>query len=211
MLLKYQGRYPAMVMVIAATVCLAVANGSYADEAGSRQPTELGGKHVAFLVGEGFQDAETFMPMAYLLNRGAAVTVIGIEPAVVTAYNSKMTAVVEKSVADVKVGDFDALVIPGGRSPDRLRQHEEVVIFVREFFEADKPIASICHGPQVLITAGVLEGREVTCFADVADEVTAAGARYVDEPMVRDGNLITSRIPEDIPQFSAAIAEALIE
>jgi len=193
------------------TVFLIAMNGAHADEAESREHTELGGKHVAFLVGEGFHDGETFMPMAYLVNRGATVTVIGVEPAVVTAYNSEMTAVVGKSVADVQVNDFDALVIPGGQSPDWLRQHDQVVTFTREFFEADKPIAAICHGPQLLIAAGVLEGREVTCFSDVADEVTQAGARYVDEPMVRDGNLITSRIPDDIPQFSAAIAEALIE
>ncbi|TVS12975.1 MAG: type 1 glutamine amidotransferase [Wenzhouxiangella sp.] len=198
-------------MVIAAGVLLAVATGSHADEAEGRQHTVLSGKHVAFLVGEGFHDGETFMPMAYLVNRGATVSVIGVEPAVVTAYNSEMTAVVDKSVGDVDVADFDALVIPGGQSPDWLRQHDEVITFARAFFEADKPIASICHGPQVLITAGVLEGRTVTCFADVADEVTEAGAHYVDEPMVRDGNLITSRIPDDIPQFSAAIAAALTE
>ncbi|TVR80204.1 MAG: type 1 glutamine amidotransferase [Rhodospirillales bacterium] len=194
-----------------ATVFLAAASGSHAARAESGEATDLSGKHVAILVGEGFQDAETFMPMAYLLNRGATATVIGVEPGIVTAYNSQMTAIVEKSVTDVQVDDFDALVIPGGQAPDRLRQHEQVVTFAKEFFESGKPTAAICHGPQVLIEAGVLEGRDVTCYAGVADEVTAAGGRYLDMPVVRDGNLITSRIPDDIPEFSAAIAEALME
>lgn len=204
-------RYSAIAIAMTATLFLAALNGSHADEVESRAHTDLGGKHVAFLVGEGFHDGEFMMPMAYLINRGATATVIGIAPGVVTPYNSEMTAVVETSVTDVQVADFDALVIPGGHSPDWLRQHEEVVTLVREFFEADKPIAAICHGPQLLIAAGVLQGRDVACYADVADEVTRAGARYVDEAVVRDGNLVTSRIPDDIPQFSAAIAEALIE
>lgn len=171
----------------------------------------LRGKHVAFLVGEGFHDGETFIPMAYLINQGARITVIGVEPATVTAYNSEITARVHRSVSDVDAGRYDALVIPGGRSPDWLRQHEEVVAFARDFFETGKPVAAICHGPQVLITAGVMEGRAATCFAAVADELKEAGAEYADETVVRDDNLITSRNPDDIPAFSEAIKKSLLK
>ncbi len=178
---------------------------------GDRADLSLRGKHVAFLVGEGFHDAETYIPMAYLMNRGARVTVVGVEPAEVTSYNSDITIHVRRSVSDVNPDRFDALVIPGGESPDWLRQHSEVVSFAGDFFNTGKPVAAICHGPQVLITAGVLDGREATCFATVADELREAGATFEDEPVVRDGNLITSRVPDDIPAFSKEIKNALLE
>lgn len=171
----------------------------------------LAEKHVAVLVGEGFHDGETMMPMAYLLNRGVQVTVIGVEPAEHTAYNSDMKAMVQKSVTDVSVDDFDALIIPGGRSPNWLRQHEAVVAFAGDFYESGKPVAAICHGPQVLITAGVLDGVRATCFPEMSDELKEGGAEYEDEAVVRDGNLITSRIPDDIPMFSQAVEKALLE
>ncbi len=181
--------------------------------AGSHEAAQenLSGKHVAFLVGEGFHDGETYMPMAYLANRGAKVTVIGVEAGEVSAYNSEITAFVQKSVTDVNVEDFDAMVIPGGQSPDWLRQHEAVVEFAKNFFESGKLTAAICHGPQVLVAAGVLEDRAATCFPGIADELKEAGVDYEDVPVKRDGNLITSRIPDDIPVFSKTIEEALME
>lgn len=171
----------------------------------------LAGKHVAVLVGEGFHDGETLMPMAYLINRGAQVTVIGVAPGIHKAYNSDITAEVHKAVGDVSVDDFDALIIPGGHSPDWLRQHEAIVSFARDFFTSGKPVAAICHGPQVLITAGVLEEVDATCFPGMSDELKESGANYQDVPVLRDGNLITSRIPDDIPVFSEAIKKALLE
>ena len=181
--------------------------------AGSHEADQknLSGKHVAFLVGEGFHDGETYIPMAYLVNRGAKATLIGVEPGEVSAYNSDITALVQKSVTHVSVEDFDAMVIPGGKSPDWLRQHEAVVGFARKFFESGKTTAAICHGPQVLVAAGVLKGRAATCFSDIADELKEAGADYEDVPVKRDGNLITSRIPDDIPVFSKTIEKALME
>lgn len=181
--------------------------------AGSHEAAQenLSGIHVAFLVGEGFHDGETYMPMAYLANRGAKVTVIGVEAGEVSAYNSEITAFVQKSVTDVNVEDFDAMVIPGGQSPDWLRQHEAVVEFAKNFFESGKLTAAICHGPQVLVAAGVLEDRAATCFPGIADELKEAGVDYEDVPVKRDGNLITSRIPDDIPVFSKTIEEALME
>ncbi len=172
---------------------------------------ELSGKQVVFLVGEGFHDGETYIPMAYLVNRGAEVHVIGVEPVEHTAYNSDITAHVHKSVEDVTVADYDGMVIPGGRSPDWLRDHEAVVTFAGAFYETGKPVAAICHGPQVLITAGVVDGVRATCFPGMSDELKEGGADYVDEPVVRAGNLITSRVPDDIPAFCAAFEEALLE
>jgi protease I len=172
---------------------------------------DLSGKHIAILIGEGFQDEEAYIPMGYMVNLGAKVTVVGVKPTTHKAYNSDITVKVHKSVSDVSPEDFDALIIPGGHSPGWLRQHEEVVKFARKFFETGKPTAAICHGPQVLITAGVLEGRKATCFPGVSEEIKGAGVEYHDVPVLRDGNLITSRIPDDIPLFCKMIAEALQE
>ncbi|MDG5767469.1 type 1 glutamine amidotransferase [Balneolales bacterium ANBcel1] len=171
---------------------------------------ELRGKNVAFLVGEGFHDGETLFPMAYLINHGANVTVIGAETGEFTAYNSDVTVLVPLSVDDVVPGNFDALVIPGGGSPDNLRQHDNVVSFVRDFYEMNRPMAAICHGPQVLITAGVVGGRTLTGFQGIEDEITGAGASFEDVEVMVDGNLITSRLPQDLPAFSRQIAEALM-
>jgi len=170
----------------------------------------LAGKNVVFLVAEGFHDGETLYPMGYLVNRGAKVTVIGIEPAVVKAYNSDVRVVVQKAVGDVAVDQFDAMVIPGGRSPAALREHDAVVGFARDFFNTGKPVAAICHGPQVLVTAGVLEGYNATCVAGISSELTEAGAVYEDKAVIHDRNLITSRLPRDLAVFCATIEKALI-
>ncbi len=171
----------------------------------------LEGKHIAFLLGEGFQDAEALVPLGYLVNRGAKVTVVGTAPGPVTAYNSAMQVYVDKAVGDVSADDFDGLVIPGGKAPADLREHKAVVAFARKMAKADKPIAAICHGPQVLVTAGVLDGKEATCYSGIADELREAGAEYADTSMVRDENIITSRLPKDLPDFCAAFEKALLE
>lgn len=166
---------------------------------------------VAILTGEGFQDAEALMPLAYLTNRGAKVTVIGVEPGKVKAYNSDIELYIHKSVTDVAPADFDALIMPGGKAPAKIREHEAVVTFVREFYQLGRPMAAICHGPQVLVRAGVVEGKNMTCYSGVADELRAADAHYKDVPVVRDGHLITSRVPKDIPVWLATLEEALRE
>lgn len=173
--------------------------------------TELEGRRIAVLIAEGFHDGETLKPMKYLKKKAADVTVIGIEKAELTAYNSEQKVAVEKTLSEVSVDDFDALIIPGGRSPANLRENEAAVKFAKDFFKSGKPVAAICHGPQVLVTAGVLEGFKATCFAGIADELREAGADYVDEAVVRDRNLITSRIPDDLPEFSETIAKVLKE
>ncbi len=177
----------------------------------SGEPAPLQGKQVAFLIAEGFHDAETLFPMAYLINHGANVTVIGIEPGTYTAYNSDVNVRVEKAVAELSPDQFDALVIPGGGSPANLREDDGVVSFVRAFVDADKPTAAICHGPQVLVTAGILDGRTITGFEAIEEEITGAGATFEDVEVQVDGNLITSRIPEDLAVFTLQIARSLMD
>ncbi len=171
---------------------------------------KLMGNNVALLITEGFHDGETMFPMGYLMHHGANVTVIGVERGEFTAYNSDMTAVVIRSVIEVSPDDFDALVIPGGHSPANLREHEDVITFVRAFVESGKPTAAICHGPQVLVTADVIEGRTLTGVEGIEDEITGAGATFVDVEVMVDGNIITSRTPPDLAPFSKQIAESLL-
>lgn len=165
--------------------------------------------NVAVLVGEGFHDGEAFMPMGYLMNRGAKITVIGPEVGEVKAYNSDFTIRIERSVSDVSVDDFDALILPGGLAPAQLRENAEIVEFARKFFESGKVTAAICHGPQVLARAGVLDGLKATSFGGIQAEMEGAGVIFKDTSVVVDGNLITSRIPVDLSDFSKAIGEVL--
>lgn len=166
---------------------------------------------VAILVAEGFHDGEAFMPYGYLVNQGYSVTVIGPEIGPVTAYNSDFTIGIQTTVDNVSPGDFEALIIPGGRAPAALREYPEIVDFVREFHENDGIIAAICHGPQLLAAANVLQGKTVTCVAGISDEMEEAGAEYIDEELVIDENLITSRTPGDLDVFSRAVSESLAE
>ncbi len=165
---------------------------------------------IAVLTGEGFHDGEAYMPMGYLMNRGAEVTVIGPEEELVTAYNSDFTIYIERAIHDVDVADFDALILPGGEAPDALREHEAVVDFARDFYNSGKVVAAICHGPQVLITAGVMDGVTSTGFDGIKDELEEAGVNYVDESVVIHENLITSRTPPDLYDFSAAIEQEVL-
>lgn len=173
------------------------------------QVVDLTGLKVAVLIAEGFHDGETLLPMEFLKERGAEVRVLGPEVGEVKAYNSEQLVAIEKAVAEADVEYYHALILPGGRGPAVLREHEGAVEFVRAFVESGKPVAAICHGPQVLITAGVVEGRTMTCFPGMAEELQAAGAIYVDQEVVMDGNLITSRVPDDIPVFNEAILASL--
>jgi protease I len=172
---------------------------------------DLSHVRAAVLTGDGFHDAEAMIPMAFLRQRGAEVTILGPEPGEVTAYNSDHTLTIQLAAADADPAAFDVLILPGGRAPDAIRQDEGVVAFARDFFHLDRPVAAICHGAQVLITAGVIEGRTLTCVAAIEEEVVEAQGIYVDRPVVVDGNLITSRLPGDIPDFAIAIALALVE
>lgn len=176
---------------------------------GTGRPEEKPVRNIAILLTEGFHDAEAYMPMGYLVNKGYDVTVIGPEKGMVKAYNSDFTIVVERDMNEISTDDFAVLVIPGGHAPAALREDPAVVAFVRAFFETGKPVAAICHGPQVLITAGVMEGMTSSGYSGIREELESAGATYMDQALVTDKNLITSRVPADLAVFSRAIGELL--
>ena len=170
----------------------------------------LAGKRVAMLVEEGFEDRELTGPLDALRAAGATVTIVG--PTAGTEFQGKRgTAVVTSDIAagGTRIEDFDALVIPGGHAPDKMRMRHAMVDLARDAMAAGKPVAAICHGPQLLISADALRGRTLTCWPSIAIDVKNAGGLYVDKPVVEDGNLITSRKPDDVPMFSEAIIRAL--
>ena len=171
---------------------------------------ELAGKRIAMLVEDEFEDRELTGPLEALRAAGAIVTLVG--PTAGAEFRGKRGQTTVKS--DISAGsahirDFDAVVIPGGHAPDRMRMRHAMVDLARDAMEAGKPVAAICHGPQVLISANALRGRTLTCWPSIAVDVKNAGGLYVDKPVVEDGNLITSRKPDDVPVFSEAIIRAL--
>ena len=170
----------------------------------------LAGKRVAMLVEDEFEDRELTGPLEALRAAGATVTIVG--PTAGAEFKGKRgDAVVTSDLAAgaARMKDFDALVIPGGHAPDKMRMRHAMVDLARDAMEAGKPVAAICHGPQLLISANALRGRTLTCWPSIAIDVKNAGGLYVDKPVVEDGNLITSRKPDDVPVFSEAIIRAL--
>jgi len=170
----------------------------------------LSGKRVAMLVEDEFEDRELTGPLESLRAAGAVVTVVG--PTKGASYRGKKgeaTMTADLSAGEARMRDFDALVIPGGHAPDKMRLRHAMVDLARDAMEAGKPVAAICHGPQLLISANALRGRTLTCWPSIAIDVKNAGGLYVDKPVVEDGNLITSRKPDDVPVFSDAIIRAL--
>jgi protease I len=172
---------------------------------------ELSGKRIAVLVEDEFDDAELTGPVEALRRAGATVTLVG--PTKDASYRGKRgEAIVTADIAAgaARMKDFDALVVPGGHAPDRMRMRHAMVDLARDAMESGKPVAAICHGPQLLISANALRGRTLTCWPSIAVDVKNAGGLYVDKPVVEDGNLITSRKPDDVPAFSDAIIRALL-
>jgi protease I len=167
-------------------------------------------KRVAMLVEDEFEDRELTGPLEAL--RAAGITVVVVGPTAGATYRGKRGEAVvtaELSAGAAKIRDFDAVIIPGGHAPDKMRMRHAMVDLARDAMEAGKPVAAICHGPQVLISANALRGRTLTCWPSIAIDVKNAGGLYVDKPVVEDGNLITSRKPDDVPVFSEAIIRAL--
>ena len=170
----------------------------------------LAGKRVAMLVEDEFEDRELTGPRDALSAAGAIVTMIGpTKGAQFTGKRGEATVTSEMAAGAARMKDFDALVIPGGHAPDKMRMRHAMVDLARDAMEANKPVAAICHGPQLLISANALRGRTLTCWPSIAIDVKNAGGLYVDKPVVEDGNLITSRKPDDVPAFSEAIIRAL--
>jgi protease I len=167
-------------------------------------------RRVAVLIEEDFDDRELTEPLAALRAAGAEVVVIG--PTAGREFHGKHGhAVVASEIAagQARMVDFDAVVIPGGYAPDKMRMRHAMVDLVRDAMAADKPVAAISHGPQLLISANALRGRTLTCWPSIAIDVKNAGGHYVDRPVVEDAHLITSRKADDLPQFMQAILKAL--
>src|SRR5436190_11540803 len=172
---------------------------------------ELQGKRVAVLVEQQYQEMEVWYPVYRLREAGCQVTLVGPEAG--QTYPSKLgyPAKSDKAAKDCRVDDFDVLVIPGGFAPDFLRRSEAVLKFVSAMAEQGKVIAAICHGPWVLCSTQALKGKRATCFFAIKDDVSNAGAKYQDAEVVRDGNLITSRKPDDLPAFMATVLQVVKE
>jgi protease I len=171
-------------------------------------------KRVAFLVAnEGIEQVELTEPWKAVTDAGHEAVVVSPESGEVQMFNhldKADTKQVDVTVADARVEDFDALVLPGGvANPDRLRTHEGAVAFVREAVASGRPVAAICHAPWTLVEADVVKGRRLTSWPSLQTDVRNAGGEWVDEQVVVDGNLITSRRPDDLPAFNAALLEAV--
>lgn len=171
---------------------------------------ELTGKRVAYLVDEGFEDLEFWVPLMRLREAGASVTVISGR---MKTFRGKHCLEAEPDMlADgVTPDDFDALVVPGGWAPDKLRRYPAVLSLVRGLYEQGKILGSICHAGWVLISAGVVEGHKATGSVGIKDDLVNAGAVWVDKPAFRDGNLVWGRVVEDIPDFCRELVAAIAE
>ena len=172
---------------------------------------ELSGKRAAILIEQQYQELEVWYPLYRLREAGCKVTLVGPEAGV--SYPSKLgyPAKSDKAAKDVKADDFDLIVIPGGFAPDFIRRTDAMLRLVSDMAEHGKVVAAICHGPWVFCSTQALKGKKATCFFAIKDDVSNAGARYVDEEVVRDGNLITSRKPDDLPAFMQTIIQAVRE
>ncbi len=157
---------------------------------------------VAVLIADMFEDVEYTRPAKAFSDAGHTLVHLGIEAGQVVKGKKEQTPVtIDRNVQDAGVPDYDALLIPGGYSPDKLRAHEAPVRFVRHFMESEKPIFAICHAPQLLITADLLGGKRVTGWRSIAQDIKNAGAQFEDQEVVEDGNLISSRGPADLDAF----------
>jgi|SRR5712671_2710115 len=173
-------------------------------------PGALAGRRIAIFVENDFEDSELTGPRDALRAAGATVVIVG--PTAPADFKGKKLGTVvasELAAGAAKANDFDALVIPGGYAPDKMRMRHAMVDFTREMVEAGKPVAAICHAASLLISANAVRGKTLTCWPSIAIDVKNAGGMYVDKPVVEDGNIITSRKPDDIPVFNDAIIRAV--
>lgn len=170
---------------------------------------DLKGKKIAVFVEKFYEDLELWYPVMRFREAGAEVAIIG--PKRGETYESKhgYPAKAELAIGDARPGDYDALIIPGGYSPDHMRRHPPMMEFVREMHRKEKLIASICHGPWMMASAGIIKGKNITGFFSIKDDLVNAGAKFVDEEVVVDGNIVTSRTPADLPAFCRAIFDLL--
>jgi deglycase len=176
----------------------------------TRRP--LNGRKIAALVADGFEQIELVVPLRALKRAGAKVDVVSLRHGRIRGVNLHLPAGrvgVDKTISEADPGDYDGLLLPGGFiNPDLLRQSAPAREFVRAFAASDKPIATLCHGPWVLASAGLLEGRTLTSWPGIRDDLVNAGATWLDQEIVRDGNLTTSRGPQDMAAFVPAMLAA---
>ncbi|MGV3460879.1 MAG: type 1 glutamine amidotransferase domain-containing protein [Flavobacterium sp.] len=172
-------------------------------------------KRIAILATNGFEESELKSPKEALENEGWTAHIVSPESGSIKSWSGKdwgKDFTVDKTIDEVSSKDYHALVVPGGViNPDRLRVNAKAVSFVKDFFDEKKPVAAICHGPQVLINAGVVEGREMTSYESVKVDLQNAGANWVDKEVVVDNGLVTSRSPEDLPAFNKKLIEEIKE
>lgn len=169
----------------------------------------LVGKRIAVLLEAEFDATEGLYPIIRFREEGAEVTTVGTGTAKVYQSRQGLQLEAERTAAELKGDEFDAIIIPGGWAPDKLRQSQDVLRMVREAWQANKVVAAICHGPWVLISAQVVTGRTVTSYPGIKDDLINAGANWVDRRVVRDGNLVTAMKPPDTGGFCRTIMEAM--
>ena len=176
---------------------------------------ELKGKKIAFLAADMFEEVELAEPWKALEGAGAELDLVSLEEGEIQGFNhydKAGTFKVDKPVEEASAGDYDALVLPGGvGNPDNLRQDENAVQFVRDFFEQGKPVGAICHAPWTLVEAGVVRGRTLTSFPSIQTDIRNAGGNWVDEEVHVDQGLVTSRKPDDISVFNQKLIEEIAE
>jgi len=173
--------------------------------------TELSGKRIAFLLTDGYEDSELSSPWQAVTEAGA--TAVLVSPATESITGKKgHSQYVDLAVADARADDFDALVLPGGVvNADHLRMDQDAIAFTRDFFSAHKPVSAICHAAWILIEAGVIKGRTLTSYPSLKTDLQNAGATWVDEEVVVDNGLVSSRTPDDLPAFNAKVIEEVAE
>ncbi|WP_292485508.1 type 1 glutamine amidotransferase domain-containing protein [Methanohalobium sp.] len=157
---------------------------------------------------DGFEDLELFYPLNRLKEEGIDVKIVSMEKGTITGKHG-YPAGVDLTFDEVNPDDFDMLVIPGGKAPEKVRLDEKAIEITKHFFDKNKPVASICHGAQILISAGVVKGRKATCYIGVRDDLKVSGANYEDKEVVVDGNLVTSRNPNDLYAFGREIVKMI--
>ncbi|MGB3775262.1 MAG: type 1 glutamine amidotransferase domain-containing protein [Leeuwenhoekiella sp.] len=172
-------------------------------------------KTVAILATDGFEEVELTSPLEAMKKEGFEVHIISDKKGKIKAWDKDHWSKeydVDKIISDAKVEDYNALMLPGGViNPDKLRINEDALDFIRAFFKAKKPVAAICHAPQLLISAGVVEGRKLTSFKSIKDDLINAGAHWEDKEVVVDQGFVTSRNPDDLPAFNSKLIEEVKE
>jgi protease I len=172
-------------------------------------------KRIAILATNGFEESELKSPKEAMENAGFQVDIVSPENGEIKGWangNWSNTYKVDKILNDVKMEDYNALVLPGGViNPDKLRRNDDALLFVRDFFKMKKPVAAICHAPQILISADVVKGRKMTSFSSIKDDLVNAGAKWVDQEVVVDEGFVTSRNPNDLPAFNSKLIEEIKE